>query len=103
MNYGPKKKPSLPPKLIRYSNLMKKKTPWRQWHSLAKRSSFPRVKGTELSSNSVKPQGHSSRATAIATINNGDLTIQATTPTGTTKRAVSVEGWDTVKRNADSE
>ncbi len=103
MNYGPRRKPNLLPKLTRCNNLVKKKTPWRQWHSLVKRSLFHRVKETDLNSNSIKHRGPSSKATVIATINNGDLTIQATAPTGTTKRAVSVEGWDIVKRSADSE
>jgi len=103
LSYDPRRKPNPPPESIQCNNLRKKKTLWRLWHSLVLRNSFHRVKGTEINSNSAKHQGHSIRATIIATTNNGGLTIQETTPTGTTKRAVSVGGWDTVKRNADSE
>jgi hypothetical protein len=102
LNCDPRKKPNPPPESIRCNNLRKKKTLWRQWLSLIQRSSFHMVKGTEISSNNARHRGHSNRATTIATTNNGGLTIQATTPTGTTKCAVFVEGWDTVKRNADS-
>jgi hypothetical protein len=103
LNFDPRRKPNLPLGLIQCNNLRKKKTLWRLWHSLVQRSSFHRVKGTEISSNSARQRGHSNRATTIATTNNGGLTIQETTPTETTKRAVSVGGWDTVKRNSDSE
>ncbi len=103
MSYDLKRKPNPPPESIQCNNLKKKKTLWRLWHNLIQKSSFHRVKGTEINSNSARHQGHSNRTTTIATTNNGGLTIQETTPTETTKCAVSVEGWDTIKRNADSE
>jgi hypothetical protein len=103
LNYDPKRKRNLLPESVQCSNPRKKKTLWRLWHSLVPKSSFHRAKGTEISSNNVRLRGHSNKTTTTATTNNGGLTIQATTPTGTTKRAVSVEEWDTVKRNADSE
>ena len=103
MSYDPKRKPNPPPESIQCSNPRKKKTLWKLWRSLVPKSSVHRAKGTEISNNNVRLQGHSNKTTTTATTNNGGLTIQATTPTETTKRAVSVEEWVTVKRNADSE
>jgi hypothetical protein len=65
-----------------------------------KRSFILRLNKTEAS-NSDKIRDPLSKATTIAaTSNNGDRTIQATTPTGTTKRAASAGDRGTVKRNA---
>jgi hypothetical protein len=74
---------------------------WKQWHSLARRSSLHKAKGADPSNNSVKLQGRSSRTTT-STINSGDLPTRETIPTETTKIAVSVDDKDTVKRNVDS-
>jgi len=102
LNYGPKRKPSLPPGSIQSSNQMKRTTLWKQWHSLARRSSLHKAKGADPSNNSVKLQGRSSRTTTSETINSGDLPTRETIPTETTKIAVSVDDKDTVKRNVDS-
>jgi hypothetical protein len=88
------------PRLIPSNNQKKRKMSWKLSPKIDKRNFTLRPNKTEASNNG-KIQDLRSKTTIIATTsNNGGQTIQATTPTGTTRRAVSAGDWVTVKRNA---
>ena len=65
-----------------------------------KRNFILKPNKTEASNNGKIRDPHNKTTIITSTSNNGGQTIQATTPTGTTRRAVSAGDWVTVKRNA---
>ncbi len=64
-----------------------------------RRNFILRANKTEAS-NSDRIEDPHKTTTIAATSNNGGPTIQATTPTRTTRRAVSAGDWATARRNA---
>ena len=100
MSFDPRMRPGQVPGLIPSNNWKKRKMWWKGSLKIDRKNFTPRLSKTEANNN-VKIPDLSNKTTIIATTsNNGGQTIQATTPTGTTKRAASAGDWGTVKRNA---